>query len=67
MEDQWLASSILEVPLEWSEKRDCNQDPEASTNELVPKPERPWVGCGCQVLVDLYLLSFHIFLFFRAV
>lgn len=30
LEDQWLAGSILEVLLEWCEKRDCSQDPEAS-------------------------------------
>lgn len=46
-EDQWLASSILEVPLEWDEKRDCSQDPGTSITEFGCKPERPWVGCGC--------------------
>lgn len=43
MEDQWLAGSILEVPLERGEKRDCSQDLGASTTDLGPKPERPWV------------------------
>lgn len=68
-EDQWLAGSILEVPLEWDEKRHCSQDLGASTAELGPKLERPWTGCGHQALVDVYLLSFPapMFPFFRAV
>lgn len=61
--DKWLASSILKVPLEWDEKRDCSQDPGTFITELGCKPERPWVGCGCQAQVDLYLLSFPVPMF----